>query len=193
MGRENPIQTSTTMPTAMDRYRSYLVLLARMQLGARPQATIDASDIVQQTLIAAHVKREQFQGDELGYLAWLRRTLTNNVRDALRRMHRQKRNVARERSLDEAIDASSRRLTECLALSATSPSTQVANAEELLRLAEAIETLSETQREAATLHHLQGWTLSEVARQLQKSDTAVAGLIHRGLKNLRKLMSESGA
>jgi DNA-directed RNA polymerase specialized sigma24 family protein len=35
------------------------------------------------------------------------------------------------------------------------------------------------------LHHLQGWKLEEVARQLGRSETAVAGLIKRGLRTLR--------
>jgi RNA polymerase sigma-70 factor (ECF subfamily) len=191
MERKAPNPTTATALPPMDRYRSYLLLLARIRLGGQPQAKIDPSDIVQQTMIEAHVKQRQFQGDESGYLAWLRRALENNLTDALRRLRRQKRNAARERPLDESNDESSRRLTNCLAALTTSPSTQVANTEELLRLTNAIETLPETQREAIVLHHLQGWTLSEVANALERSDTAVAGLIHRGLRNLRKIMSEN--
>jgi RNA polymerase sigma-70 factor (ECF subfamily) len=59
----------------LDQYRSYLLLLARMQLEARPGKPLDASDVVQQTLLEAHDKRHQFQGDETGLAAWLRGVL----------------------------------------------------------------------------------------------------------------------
>jgi DNA-directed RNA polymerase specialized sigma24 family protein len=39
------------------------------------------------------------------------------------------------------------------------------------------------------LHHLQGLPLAEVSEQLDKTPAAVAGLLHRGLKRLRELMS----
>ena len=49
--------------------------------------------------------------------------------------------------------------------------------------------LPSAQREAIVLHHLQGCSLAQTARSLDKTDTAVAGLLHRGLKKLRELMS----
>ena len=43
--------------------------------------------------------------------------------------------------------------------------------------------------EAIVLHHLQDCSLSETARSLGKTDAAVAGLLHRGLKKLREVMT----
>jgi RNA polymerase sigma-70 factor (ECF subfamily) len=63
--------------------------------------------------------------------------------------------------------------------------------EDLLRLADALTQLPEAQREAIVLHHLQSCLLSETARSLGRSDTAVAGLLHRGLKKLREIMRRS--
>jgi hypothetical protein len=60
---------------AIEQYRSYLLLLARMQLDTRRRDKLEASDIVQQTLLEAHVKRQQFTGDEAGFAAWLRTAL----------------------------------------------------------------------------------------------------------------------
>ena len=53
----------------LERYRTYLLLIARMQLDDRPRQKVDASDIVQQTLIEAHEKRDQFRSDSGGGLA----------------------------------------------------------------------------------------------------------------------------
>src|SRR5262249_6597834 len=46
------------------------------------------------------------------------------------------------------------------------------------------------QREAVVRHHLQGWTLAELAAHLGRSEPAVAGLLHRGLDKLRTLLRE---
>ena len=60
--------------------------------------------------------------------------------------------------------------------------------EDLLRLADALLQLAEAQREAILLHHLQGWKIGEVAEHLDRTEAAVAGLLHRGLRKLRELM-----
>lgn len=173
----------------IDEYRSYLLLLARLQLDARPQNKVEASDVVQNTLFEAHAKRQQFAGDEAGFSAWLRKALANNIRDALRKVRRQKRDVARERSLEAAVEQSSARLADCLAAAQSSPSRQAVRNEELLQLSDALLSLPDAQREAIVLHHLQGWTLNEVAEHLGRTDAAVAGLLHRGLRRLRELMT----
>ena len=47
-----------TKPLPIDSYRPYLTLLARTHLDERYQRRIDASDVVQQTLMEAHEKRD---------------------------------------------------------------------------------------------------------------------------------------
>jgi RNA polymerase sigma-70 factor (ECF subfamily) len=111
--------------------------------------------------------------------------------DALRRFHRAKRDVTRERSLQEALDQSSARLETWLAADQSSPSQRAMQSERLLRLAEALETLPETQREAVELHYWQGWSLAQIATHLDRSNASVAGLLQRGLKRLRRALQET--
>jgi RNA polymerase sigma-70 factor (ECF subfamily) len=176
------------MAAHFEKYRSYLLLLARLQLDQRWQARIDPSDLVQQTLLDAHARWHQLGTENAELAAWLRKALANNLADALRNLNRAKRNVAREQSLDAAIDASSARLAHCLASEQSTPSQQAVRNEDLLRLADALTALPELQREAVILHHLQGCSLADTARALSRTDTATAGLLHRGLKKLREAM-----
>lgn len=181
-------QENVSPAPSLERFRSYLLLLARMQL-AGPRGKLDASDIVQQTLLDAHARAGRFQGDDSALAAWLRQALINNLRDAWRALRRAKRDIRRERSLEEAIDQSSVRLEAMLGSPQSSPSQRAARSEDLLRLADALAQLPDTQREAIVLHHLQGCSLAETARHLERSDAAVAGLLRRGLKKLRELMT----
>jgi RNA polymerase sigma-70 factor (ECF subfamily) len=174
---------------SLEQFRSYLLLLARLQLDPRPRNRIDPSDIVQQTLLEAHAHLDQFHGDDSALAAWLRQALANNLRDAWRARHRERRDVRREQSLEAAVEQASVRLEGMLADPQSSPSQRAVRNEELQRLADALLQLPEPQREAIVLHHLQGCTLAETARHLGRTDAAVAGLLHRGLKKLRELMA----
>jgi RNA polymerase sigma-70 factor (ECF subfamily) len=174
---------------SLEEFRSYLLLLARIQLDPGPRHRIDPSDIVQQTLLEAHARAEQFHGDDSALAAWLRQALINNLRDAWRALRKGKRDIRREQALDEAVATSSARLEGMLVAPDSSSSQRAVRNEDILRLVDALTQLPEAQREAIVLHHLQGCTLAEAARSLGKTDAAVAGLLHRGLRKLREIMA----
>ncbi len=182
-------QEDSPRKRSLEEFRSYLLLLARMQLGPGPRNRIDPSDIVQQTLLEAHAKADQFEGGDSALAAWLRQALVNNLRDAWRALRKGKRDIAREQALPEALEQSSVRLEGMLAAAQSSPSQQAVRNEDLLRLANALTRLPDAQREAIVLHHLQGCSLAETARSLGRTDASIAGLLHRGLKELRRLMT----
>jgi RNA polymerase sigma-70 factor (ECF subfamily) len=176
---------------AVERFRSYLLLLARIQLGRQPAQGIDPSDLVQQTLLDAHRQRGQLRGQSPAQMAaWLRRMLACNLADGWRALHRGKRDVDRQRSLEAELAQSSARLERWLVAEQLSPSQQAVRNEELLRLADVLTALPEGQREAILLHYWQGLPLVEVGARMGRSPASVAGLLQRGLKRLRELLSE---
>jgi RNA polymerase sigma-70 factor (ECF subfamily) len=179
--------------TALERYRPYLMLLARMHLDPRLRGKLDASDVVQQTLLEAHQARGQFRGtSKAEEAAWLRQILAHNLDNALRDLLRDKREVRREQSLEAAIEESSRRVEAWLVAEQSSPSERAERHEQGIRLAAALAELPGAQRTALTLHHLERQPLEAVARHIGRSREAVAGLIKRGLRTLRERLGEPG-
>ena len=177
----------------LDHFRSYLLLLARIRLDRKLQGKLDASDIVQQTMIEAHQALESFRGDNsAAQAAWLRQILARNIANAVRDLTREKRDVTRERSLRADLDESASRLEGWLAADQSSPSQQAVRHERALLLAQAIDDLPDQQREAVVLRHFQGCSLTQIAAELKTTTAAVTGLLHRGLKNLRKALKELG-
>lgn len=173
-------------------YRGYLACLARLQVDPGLGVKVDLSGIVQQTLYeAARDHDASFATwNEAQQKAWLRRLLANNLRDSLRRISAGKRAWGKERSLDEALDASSTALGNLLAGSESSPSQKAMRAEDFERLAQALDRLPEPQRQAIEAVHLQGRPLAEVSTEMNRSKGAIAALLYRGLKQLRDWLKE---
>jgi RNA polymerase sigma-70 factor (ECF subfamily) len=178
---------------AVEAYRDYLLMLVQLQMGTRLRAKLDASDVVQQAILHAHERREQFRGETEGeWLAWLRAILANALAAGVRRFGTQARDPNRERSLEAELEYSSARMEELLAADQTSPSGRAMRGEELLRLAHALVRLPDDQRWAVELHYLKGLTVADVADQIGRTRPAAVGLLFRGLKRLRELLHEPG-
>ena len=178
-----------------ERFRGYLIVLARasMRASARLQNKIDASDIVQEVLLQAHMALPELKGTTEGELAaWLRAILANKLADAARHYGRKKRDAALEQSYRETLNTCSKRLDRLLSPDQTSPSQEVLRQERALLLAEALAELSEDQRTAVELHHLDGYSVFEISKRMDRTKAGVAGLLRRGLKDLRERLIEKG-
>jgi RNA polymerase sigma-70 factor (ECF subfamily) len=177
----------------LERYRGYLALLARVQLGRRLQGKVDAADLVQETFLQAHRCWAQFQGNREGELVgWLRQILASRLAELLRRYYgTQRRDVRLERALAGELDQSSRVLDQGLVAPHSTPSQVAARREQAVLLANALERLPEDYREVLILHHFEGLSLPEVARQLERSVASVEKIWARGLARLRRALGGS--
>lgn len=174
-------------PSDIERHRGYLRAIARLQLAARPwlAAKLDASDLVQQTLLKAHAAKDQYRGKTEGELAaWLRQILNRTLANELRGYGQAKRDAG----LEADLDASSMRLDAWLAADQTSPSGRADDRERAGRLAEALLALPEEHRTAVLMKHCEGLRLEEIATRTNRTPAAVAGLLRRGLARLRILL-----
>src|SRR5688572_32696484 len=118
------------------RYEAWLRLLARSEIDSRLAGKFDPSDAVQQTLLEAWKGWEQFRGsDEPQRLAWLRQILAHQLAHLARHYGgTQKRDVAREVSIDQTLCRSAQRLDALLPAGDPSPSGIAAASEQRLRL-----------------------------------------------------------
>jgi RNA polymerase sigma-70 factor (ECF subfamily) len=176
----------------LERYRDYLRVLARLHLRAPLRIKLDASDVVQQTILHAHASRTQFRGEtEAEWLGWLRAILANTLAAVVREFETAARDLTRERSLETELEQSAARLEHLLAAEQPSPSEGAVRCEELLHLTRALGQLPDDQRRVIELHHLKGLAVAEVAAEMDRSRSAVVGLLFRGLKRLRTLLGAS--
>jgi len=177
------------LPRPLEQYRDYLRILARMHLDPHVRGELDPSDIVQQTLLKAHENLKGFRGQtEAELQAWLRAILSQQLAILARKNGRRK---IRTHSLEAALDQSSARLETLLAAEESSPSQEMARAEQLVDLAMALATLPEAQRTAMELRYLRGLSVPDVAKAMGRTTVSVTGLLYRGTNGLRQRMGES--
>jgi RNA polymerase sigma-70 factor (ECF subfamily) len=83
-------------------------------------------------------------------------------------------------------------MTELPARDQTSPSGYAAARERAVMLAAALNELPEDQRTAVELRYIGDCSLEEVAAFMDRTTPSVAGLLRRGLEDLRGRLAQSG-
>jgi RNA polymerase sigma-70 factor (ECF subfamily) len=176
---------------ALEPFRHYLLVLAKLHLDVRLRGKLDPADLVQQTLLRAYPAMDQIRSREPAVVAaWLRRILARTLADTARHYDADKRAVDLEQSLSADLDKSASGLADWIAADQTSPSERAERNEDLLKLADALAELPDAQREVVVLKHLQGKTLAEIAKATERTVPAVVGLLRRGLESLRERMEK---
>jgi RNA polymerase sigma-70 factor (ECF subfamily) len=176
----------------METYRAYLKTLARIQLRGRLPHKLDASDVVQEVLLRACSRFEQFQGTtEQELLVWLRKVLASVLSNLLRQFYGTKRRAAiLEQEIDAKLDFTSRVMRQVLPENDISPSEHLIRKERAVLLADAIEQLPEDYREVIVLRHIEQLTFPEVAAKMERSVDSVRKLWPRALVQLRSLTKD---
>lgn len=170
------------------RYQPWLQVIARCEVDSRFGGKFSASDAVQQTLLEAWRSWERFRGEgEPQRRVWLRQILAHQLAHLARQFAgTQKRNLARERSIDASLAKSALRLDQVLAADQSSPSGQAVRNEQSLRLASVLERLPDDYRQVILLRNVEDLAHEEVARRMNRSVGAVRMLWLRALTALRE-------
>lgn len=181
----------------LETYRSYLRVLAASQLSNKLGQRVSASDIVQDTMLAAHRDFGDFRGESSEqFSAWLRVILSRNLFRAIERhIKADKRDIRREVSLDQvagSVDSSAVGLANLLASDQSTASRIVSRGEETRRVVDLLVELPEHYQQVIMLRNFQNLRFEEVAQEMGRTSTATRLLWLRALKKLRELY-EAGA
>ncbi len=171
--------------------RNYVNVIARTNVETWMRAKVDASDLVQQTMLEAYQGFQDFEGKtEAEWLGWLKQILAHNTHDFIRKFRAAKRDVKREVRMQTSPGESSPGID--LSAQLQTPSQFMIQNEREIELANAIAQLSEDYQEVIQLRNLQRLPFDEVAERMGRSRGAVQMLWARALKQLQETLSQSG-
>jgi RNA polymerase sigma-70 factor (ECF subfamily) len=178
----------------LERYRAYLSLLARLQIGRRLQGKADCADLVQETFLEAARHFGRFQGQtEPELAAWLRQILAGCLAHLVRRYYgTQARDIRLERALEGDLDQSSRAIDRGLVAVQSTPSQRASRREQAVLLADALAELPADYHEVIVLRHLEGLTFPQVAERMGRSVDSVEKLWLRAVTRLRQTVGAKG-
>jgi len=173
-------------------YRNYLAVLATTQLDQRLRRRVDPSDLVQETLLAAHRDFGQFRGrTEREFLAWLRQILINSLHHTVEMHVKSKmRDIRCEVSIEQAgiaLDRSAVNLGYALADPGPSPSATARQREQAVLLADQLAKLRPEYREVIVLRNLQGLAFDEIAARMDRKAGAVRMLWLRAIEKFKQV------
>ena len=181
--------------TLLERHRTRLRRMLTMRMDRRLAARIDPSDIVQETLKAAHGRLSEYLDDPHStFYLWLRGIALDRLVELYRRhVVATKRSVLREQPRGPMINEESEfELANHLVTRSLNPSRHVVMEELLTRVRQGLQQLSTNDREILELRHLEQLSVSEIAALLGISKTAVTTRHLRALQRLRDILGDDG-
>lgn len=178
-----------TAAELLEGYRNYLRLLAQTWLDRSLAGKYDRSDLVQDTLIKASDRFDQFAGStEAELIGWLRKILAHQLADTARHFRGAMRDVGREQPVAASLDASCAALNKLAPAAQSSPSMAAQRREMTVVLADALAEMKAEYREVIVLRNLQELSWPEISERMGRTEGAVRMLWTRALKELRPLM-----
>jgi RNA polymerase sigma-70 factor (ECF subfamily) len=173
-------------------YRNYLTLLATTQLDRKLRRRMSPSDLVQETMLAAHRDFARFRGGtEREFLAWLRQILIHCLHHAIEAHLKAKmRDVRCEVSIERvnaALDRSVVNFAQVLADPGPSPSVPLRERERVVVLANQLARLRPEYRDVIVLRNLQGLSFEEVAERMNRKPGTVRMLWLRAIEKFKQI------
>jgi RNA polymerase sigma-70 factor (ECF subfamily) len=178
----------------LNRHRDALRRMVELRLDRRIQQRIDASDIVQEVMIEANRRLEQYLATPaMPFHLWLRQMARDRIIDAHRR-HRAsgKRSVDREQAMaaPASLDRSTMELAGQLCDPELTPAAAATMQELQRRFQAALETMEDHDREIVLMRHFEQLSNQDAARTLGLTEPAASMRYLRAIRKLRKLLAE---
>lgn len=185
---------SRAVSDLLERHRESLRRMIALRLDRKIQQRVDASDIVQDVLVDANRRIQDYlENPCMPFHLWLRHMARDRIIDAHRR-HRAnaKRSVDREQAhtAPANIDHSTAELMAQLSDGELTPAAAATMQELQLRFESAIGQLGEQDQEIVLMRHFEHLSNQEVAQALDLTEPAASMRYLRAMRRLRTLLSD---
>jgi len=177
------------LSTLFARYQERVLRIVRLRLSPslRDRLHVQSMDILQETFLHAFQKLHDFEPtSEASFLHWLSRIVENVIRDQLDYSGAEKRDTAKERSLDQSIAVSTGHvhLRDLIPDEGTSPTQAMARRGIRSAVDDLLLELDEVERDLIIQRMLEGLTFGEMAVQLGRTEDAVRKHFNRSFQKL---------
>lgn len=181
---------SNAVNDLLERHRDSLRRMVQSRLDHAVARRVDASDVVQDVLLEAHGRLNDFlQNGSMPFHLWLRHLAKDRMIDVHRRHHAQRRTVTREQHSPQSADVSSAfDLLAQISAQELTPAAASIRKEIETRFLGALEQLDDTDREILLMRHCEQLGNSEVAELLGLSQPAAGMRYLRALRRLRTVL-----
>jgi RNA polymerase sigma-70 factor (ECF subfamily) len=160
--------------------------IVRFRMGTELRGKLESMDLVQDAFVAAVRDLGDFEYQNEGdFLRWMSQIAENRIRDNLKRLHADKRDIRREVPIDHRAPTTGdncHRMPE--PIRNTTPSVIMSISEELDKLENAMNLLKPEYREVIVLNQIEGLSLKKIGDRLCKSPDAVRMLVARAMAAL---------
>lgn len=178
-------------------HRSRLRRMVQLRLDQRLQGRLDPSDVVQEAYVEALSRLDKYlENPDMPLFLWLRFLVGQQLTNAHRKhLGTKQRDAGREVSIYRQAypDASSAALAAHLVGRLNTPSEILMQADRVQRIQQALESISDMDREILTLRHFEQLTRSETARVLDIEESAASKRYVRALQRLKKSLGSEVA
>lgn len=160
--------------------------IVRFRMGTELRGKLESMDLVQDAFVAAVRDLGDFEYQNEGdFLRWMSQIAENRIRDNLKRLHADKRDIRREVPIDHrAPTTGDNRPCMPEPIRNTTPSVIMSISEELDKLENAMNLLKPEYREVIVLNQIEGLSLKKIGDRLCKSPDAVRMLVARAMAAL---------
>lgn len=188
--------TTGAVDKLLGEFREPLRKVIGLRLDPAVARRVDASDIVQDVLVEANQRlTEYLKKPDMPFHLWLRHLAQDRIIDTHRR-HRlaQRRSVDREQPIARPAwaDESSVSLVAQLIDTERTPTSEAIQMELQRKLNDAIDKLSDDDREIILMRHHEALSNQEVAHALQLTEAAASMRYLRALRRLRLVLVPDG-
>ena len=157
--------------------------IVRFRMGGEIRLKLDSMDVVQDAFLLALEDLDDFSyRNEGDFLRWMSKIAENRIRDNIKKLHADKRDIRKEVLLRNGLPTTQDSLLGTLGpVASTTPSLIFSKREELSKLERAIDKLKPEYREVIILKKIEELSYKEISNRLGKSTDAVGMLISRAM------------